>query len=152
MNVKIWGGVALLLIVATNASGARNNIQNSNEVRTERTEARRAERDLSREARRREKLSSVALDRVKAGCIPVGYLTPEIPVAPYGLYKGITETALTEGLRAEDGFGVPLSDNTFVCNSRGDTAVVMGGVLTNLVTVNPNDRAEYSQYFEAQLP
>lgn len=150
MNVKIWGAAAIALMIATNAGGAKENIQNSNQVQSERSEARRAERSLSREARAKQKLAPVALDRVIAGCIPVGYADANPTISPQGIYRGITETALSEGLLATDVKGQPLSEGALVCNSLGDTAVVSGGVLTDVIRVAPEDKAEFDSYFQMQ--
>lgn len=150
MNVKIWIAAAIGLIIVTNASGAKENIHNSNQVQAERSEARKAERNLSRETRAKKKLAPIALERIITGCEPVGYQDEYPTISPQGIHQGVTETALTEGVPATDGFGQPLPEGSFVCNSRGDTGEIKNGLISNVIKVSPEDKAEFDSYFQMQ--
>lgn len=94
-----------------------------------------ADRDAARNLAKR---STVALERVKAGCLPVAT-------------NGI-EDPLSEGQQvATGGAGSPLQHGVFVCNSRGETAAVatVEGISTleAIATASPQDLDEYRQHF-----
>ncbi len=95
-------------------------------------------KELRQQAKAAQKLSAIALDRVQAGCIPV--VEPATGKAHYfnegePIIDDATEQPIQEG---------------FICNSLGLTAEVVDGLITDLVLVSPEDKAEYIGYFVMQ--
>lgn len=145
-DIRVWGVGALALIALTNGGGARDGLAEAGAVKQERTLARQQERALAREARYTQSSSKVAVERVRAGCVPV--LGSHPVITPEGSYR--EEVVLVEGMNADNGHGTPL-DNTIVCTGRGDTAVVRGGVVTDVVRAGPELMGEYQSLFN-QIP
>jgi hypothetical protein len=148
MDIRLLMIGGLALIALTNGRGAVEGVADTQQVIQERSAARSGERALRREARYAADRGAIALDRIKAGCTPVGYANNLPDITPEEITYGITEAALVDGQGAHNGKGATLTEGSFVCNSMGDTAVVRGGVLADTVRVGPLEIAEFQSYFQ----
>ncbi|NJM58892.1 MAG: hypothetical protein HC857_17855 [Synechococcales cyanobacterium RU_4_20] len=144
--MKTWQIIAALAAVgifwsASNGGdigGALNQLQDSQQIAAETDRLTNAERDRTREQRR---LSRIALDRYKAGCVPVVH-------APSGSAK----TGFLPGDSVRDAAGAnrQLRDGTAICNQAGDTAISINGTAQQPASVSLDDAAEFQQ-IQAQI-
>jgi len=135
-TVFIVGGVMLFLL--TRGGETAGNVQHGRALRQEDAVAKRSVREERNAARQSGRLSEISLERVKSGCLFVGrpndHNNPGAGVIP--------GTILIEGMTATDWEGMPLADGTLVCTAT-NTAVISGGVVTDVAPVSTEHRAEY---------
>jgi hypothetical protein len=119
----IAAGVGLISL--TNGGEVKESISHQGESKSERTELRRTQRR-----------STLAIDRAKAGCI-------NVVMDAYQVGLASTPTRLFEGQNAVDQYGHAMSDGSFICSPLGDTAVVEGGLVSDVIRVAPEDMEEF---------
>lgn len=131
--------LAALVAIALGAGAlSHSNPQRQQEAYAEQQSSleRRAHRnELRDEVRRRDQVAHLAMQRVRAGCVPV-VLQDRPHISPN----------LTEGMGAFDEDGLLMSDG-FICTVNS-TAEVRNGVVTNVVPVPPKDLESYQAIFE----
>lgn len=135
-TVFIFGG--LLMFALTRGGETVRNVQHGQTLRQEDAVAKRFAREERNAARQSARLSEISLERVKSGCLFVG--RPNDHNNPgAGIIPG---TILIEGMTATDWTGMPLADGTLVCSAT-NTAVIQGGIVTDVAPVSTEHRAEY---------
>lgn len=147
-DFRLWMVAGVALVALTNGKGAVEGVAEGQAVGAERNAARQERQALERKAREAEKISSVAMDRVRAGCVPVVANNPLI--TPEGVFE--QEVRLVDGMKADNGHGTPLV-NTYVCTASGDTAETDAGAITRkVVRASPENMEEYRQIFSRLSP
>lgn len=117
--------------IAGSLGQASTHQQTKSEFSSDRREA----RQTAREAGKR---SKIALDRVKAGCVPIVDIETQQPYY------------FNEGTRVQDPVTGRVLDQGIVCNSLGVTAEVVDGQITDVILVSPEHKAEYVGHFTMQ--
>ena len=116
------------------------NLGQASEIRARRKEQAQADRITGMHTAQAKSDSQMALDRAKAGCVPV--------VAETGL-----DTRLTEGVRvkASSDSSTALGDGSLVCTKSGDTAEVWEGKVFQVKRIGPDHVQDYEDYFSKQI-
>lgn len=132
----IWSVVAL--VVLGNGDRIAQSLQESAVQQHEQSTAGAERKLLRQQAREAQKRSAIALDRVKAGCIPIFDKETGKPD-----YFNAGEIVLDP----ETGQSIQAG---LVCNSLGLTGEVVEGRIQDLVMVSPAHKMEYLGYFTLQ--
>jgi hypothetical protein len=135
-TVFIFGG--LLLFALTRGGETADNVAHGRALRQDDAIAKRSVREERNAARQSARLSEISLERVQSGCLFAGRPNDHNNPAA-GVIEG---TILIEGMTATDWEGMPLADGTLVCSAT-NTAVIQGGVVTDVAPVSTEHRAEY---------
>lgn len=132
----IWGSIALLAL--SQGENVRQSLAKGNQVRQEQAKFSDRIRTNRTEARQAEKLSKVALDRYRNNCI----LVVDEPTGK--------EAYFSEGTYIVDAqLGRSLRAGAFICNKIGDTAVVsQAGTITDIARVATPDLQEFRKLLE----
>lgn len=132
----IWGSIALLAL--SQGENVRQSLAKGNQTRQEQASFSDRIRTNRTEARQAEKLSKVAIDRYKNNCILVvdsvsqqqSYFAPG---------EAVVEPKLNRSLRP----------GAFICNKLGDTAVVSeAGTITDIARVATPDLPAFKKLLE----
>jgi hypothetical protein len=134
---------ATIGLVLINSPGLTQKYEASQAIRARRQEAGIKRQDDIADAKLLKARSAVALERVKAGCIPIS--------------NGETNKPLADGASVGAPDGSSLSAESIVCNSRGDTASVSiatdgeTSVLSDLATASGKDLEPYERVYRRLL-
>lgn len=132
----LWAVVGL--VVLGNGDRIAGTLTDGAAHQAERSQASATRKTLRQQAREAQKNSAIALDRVKAGCIQI-YDTETGKEGYFG--NGAVVNDPNTGHQLREGI---------VCNSLGLTGVIQNGVITDLVMISPEDKAEYLGYLSLQ--
>lgn len=142
--MKTWHIIAGLAAVglfwsSTNGgdvTGSAARLQDSSRAQVAKEDEKRLER---RRLREQERLSKVALDRYRTGCIRVIHTETQT-----------ADTRFIDGDNVIDasGAGRQLRDGTAICNAVGDTAISINGQAQRTASVALDDMSELSSIFQ----
>ncbi|MEM7067136.1 MAG: hypothetical protein AAF572_28730 [Cyanobacteria bacterium P01_B01_bin.77] len=132
----LWGVVALAVL--GNGDRIAGTVETSSLQQTIKSEASTDRKLLRQQARETKKLSKIALDRAKAGCIQI---FEKKTGKEHYFGNGSTVVDPNTGYQLQEGV---------VCNRLGLTGVVVNGYITDLVMVAPEQKIEYLGYLALQ--
>ncbi len=128
------------LPAALSSQEISENWNNASEIREQRKIQARQDRLATMHATQARQDSKIALDRVRAGCVPV---------VAKSTFK---QTHLAEGVEviASRDSTIPLGDGSLICTKLGDTAETWGGRVSQVKRIAPDDVDLYNDYFSKQ--
>lgn len=134
----IWGSIALIAL--SQGENVRQSLAKGNQVRQEQAEFSDRLRTNRTEARQAEKLSKVALDRYRNNCI----LVVDVESSQDSYFQPgeqVVEPKLRRTLRP----------GAFICNKLGDTAIVSeAGTITDIARVSTPDIPQFKKLLGAR--
>ncbi|MEO0348826.1 MAG: hypothetical protein AAF282_02110 [Cyanobacteria bacterium P01_A01_bin.15] len=132
----LWAIIGLAVL--GNGDRIAGTVHESAEQQVEKSTASSQRKQLKQQAREAQKNSAIALDRAKAGCIPIH---DQATGKEHYFGNGSTVVDPSTGYQLQEGL---------VCNRLGLTGVVDDGVIVDLVMISPEDKIEYLGYLSLQ--
>lgn len=129
--------VPVALIAMSRGEDVRNSVKQSSVISQGQLSASAQSRLLREEAKNARKFSRVALERLKSNCIR----TVDATTKKDDYYQ-------PGAMVLDNNLKRPIREGAFICNTLGDTAVIVGGSVADIARVSLEDKDEYDKLFK----